>query len=190
VSGATKRRLFLAVDLDTETRHLLAACLAEHLEMSPLWKPVHPKNWHVTLRFLGWTTEVQRDLVMMHLAEQLDAESFGVRFGGLGAFPKPRKATVLWMGVDDGDRLDPIAAAAESAAVAAGFAPDDRPYHAHLTLARIRPQADVREILADFDACGIGFGVSAVTMYESFVEPGGTRYEPIDRLPLRPTGWR
>ena len=184
MSGATKRRLFLAVGLDGETRHLLAACLADHLEMAPSWKPVRPEDWHVTLRFLGWSTEVQRDLVMMYLADQLTASPFVARLEGLGAFPKPRKATVLWMGVDVADRLAPLAAASESAAIAAGFAPDDRPYHAHLTLARIRPQADVRGLVEEFDSCGVRFDVNAVTMYESFVEPGGTRYEPIDTLPL------
>jgi 2'-5' RNA ligase len=188
VSGAAGRRLFLAVGLDYVTRHLLAACLGDQLEMSPAWRPVRPENWHLTLRFLGWTTEVQRDLVMMHLAEQLEAAPFAARLDALGAFPKPRKATVLWMGVDAGDRLAPLAAAAESAAVAAGFAPEDRPYHAHLTLARIRPQTDVRELVEGFDACGVRFEVNAVTMYESFVVPGGTRYEPIDTIPLRPVG--
>jgi 2'-5' RNA ligase len=153
--------------------------------MSQLWRAVRPENWHVTLRFLGWTTEVQRDLVMMHLAEQLEAAPFSIRLSGLGAFPKPRKATVLWMGIDGSDLLAPLAAAAESAAVAAGFAAEDRPYHGHLTLARIRPQADLRGLVDEFDACRIGVSVDAVTMYESFVEPGGSRYEPIDSLPLR-----
>lgn len=188
MSKTSSRRLFLAVGLDRESAHLLEACLSEHLRLRPDWKLVPPQNWHVTLRFLGWTTEVQRDLVLMHLADALDASPFRLRLRGLGAFPKPRKATVLWMGVSADERLDPLAAASEGAAVAAGFVPEDRPYHAHLTLARIRPPEDLRGLVEAFDACEISFQVDAVTLYESHVAAGGARYEAIDRLPLAPAG--
>jgi len=188
VSGGSARRLFLAVGLDRESTHLLEACLSEHLRPGAEWRVVPPPNWHVTLRFLGWTTELQRDLVLMHLAEALDASPFRLRLQGLGAFPKPRKATVLWMGVSAGERLDPLAAASEEAAVAAGFVPEDRPYHAHLTLARIRPPEDLRGLVEAFDACEIPFSVDAVTLYESHVAAGGARYEAIDRLPLATAG--
>jgi len=179
-----KRRLFLAVGLDNETRDLLAACLADQLEIPGAWKAAPPPNWHLTLRFLGWATEMQRDLVLMHLAEQLDARPFVVKLDGLGAFPKPRRATVLWMGVRDDEALLPLAAAAESAAVAAGFVPEDRPYHPHLTLARIRPPADVTELVANFAECQIELAVGAITLFESLVEPGGARYEAVDYLDL------
>ena len=38
-----------------------------------------------------------------------------------------------------GDELGTLAAAAEEAAQAVGYEPEDRPYHPHLTLSRIRP---------------------------------------------------
>ena len=121
----------------------------------------------------------------MQIAERELPARFSVRVGGLGAFPRPTKATVLWLGVvDNSEGLSQLAAAAEGAAVAAGFATEERPYHAHLTLARMRPQVDVGELIAGFDECGFELEVAAITLFESHIDRGGARYEALDRIPL------
>ena len=58
-------------------------------------------------------------------------EPFTLSLGGGGAFPTARRASVLWLGVREGE--DALAE------LAAPFADDDRPFRAHLTLARVRP---------------------------------------------------
>ena len=185
MSDATKRRLFLAVEIDAETKALLGA----HLDANGLdaWpgRVVPPANWHITLRFLGWTSDLQRDLVLRSLAEASLPGSFRLRFGHLGAFPKPRRATVTWIGVPAGaEELGDLAAAAESAARDAGFTAEERPYHPHLTLSRVRPAVDVRELVDRFPAFDAAMRVDAVTMFESHLERGGARYEVLDRVGL------
>ena len=185
LSETGKRRLFLAVDLPHETRHLLGAVFDGVVDTPPSWRLVPAENWHVTLRFLGWTTEVQHEVILMHLASLVDIAPFRIQLRGLGAFPRARKATVLWIGVVGGaDGLATLAATSESAAQAAGMVPEERPYHAHLTVARIRPPADVTELLATTSVGPITVPVNEVTMFESIVEPGGARYVPIERISL------
>jgi 2'-5' RNA ligase len=180
-----KRRLFLAIGLDDETKHVIGAHLREHLPAGVPGKLAPPDNWHLTLRFLGWTTGDQGDRILHDVARTVDGGPFTVRFAALGAFPKPRRATVLWLGIDQGDHeLALVAGICEEAARDAGFAPEERPYHAHLTLSRLRPAADVTELIDRVPPCPMKMKVTAVQLYESHLGRGGARYEAVDTVEL------
>jgi RNA 2',3'-cyclic 3'-phosphodiesterase len=180
------RRIFVAVDLPPEARHLLAARLDDLLGGRAVpGKPVPPENWHVTLRFVGWADDPDVDRFTAGLAEARWGSGFRLRLGGLGAFPRPRRATVLWAGFDRGaERLDQLAAVAEETAHEAGFAPEDRPFHAHLTLSRIRPDQDVTPLVEGVPALGVGFEVRWITLFESVLGRGGPRYHELERFPI------
>jgi len=185
MTETSRRRLFLAAALDGPTRQLLAAHLEAHGGEALPGRVVPPRNWHITLRFLGWATEPQHDGVMRGLDESALPGPFVVRFGGLGAFPRQRKATVLWLGVEGGgDELGALAAAADDAAQNVGYAPEDRPYHPHLTLSRIRPPQDVTDLVEGFPPFVVKMPVTAVTLYESHLRKGGAVYEALDAVEL------
>jgi len=96
------------------------------------------ENWHVTLRFLGECGDHQTDLMMHSLSESISASPSRVWCDGLNAFPRPSRAGVVFVGVDDPTGiLDHLAAVCEEAAIDAGFEPEDRPYVPHLTLSRL-----------------------------------------------------
>jgi 2'-5' RNA ligase len=176
-------RLFVAIELTAAAR----AALASHLvPRSPFpGRPVPPDNWHLTLRFLGTTTTTQLDLVLGALDEGDLGPSFTMSLGALGAFPRGSRATVLWIGVDRGaDRLTELAAVAESAAVRAGFAPEDRPFHPHVTLSRVRPHQDVRPLLDAVPPLAVLQRVDEVVVYRSDLGDGPARYEVIERVPV------
>ena len=191
-----RERTFLAVALDDLSRHALAAHLDPHLgvfalddgappeRMTP-GRPVPIANWHLTLRFLGATTELQRDLVLGRLAQHHLPRPFRVRFGALGAFPRPDRASVLWLGVEGGaEDLADLAAVSEDAAQGAGFPPEDRPFHPHLTLSRIRPPEDIAPLLDAVPPSRTGMLVEAVTLFRTRLGGGPVRYEVIDEVPL------
>lgn len=179
-------RLFLAVALDDEVRHGLAAFLDRSLDGSSIpGKPVAPENWHVTLRFLGASSPEQADRVAGFLDERLSTPPFSISFAGLGAFPEPSRVGVLWLGIDRGAaELAEIADLCEEAAVAAGFNAHDRPFHAHLTLARLRPRRDVTPLVEGFPAFPLTQPVSEVVLFRSHFGGGGARYERLGALPL------
>jgi 2'-5' RNA ligase len=85
--------------------------------------------------------------------EALETAPLGPRFavvlGGLGAFPRPRRAGVLWVGVDEGAaELKRVAALVEEAARQAGFPAEKKPFSPHLTIARLHPARDLEETIA------------------------------------------
>jgi len=100
---------------------------------------------HLTLRFLGAVPDpaAAAEFVADSVRRR---EPFTLSLGGGGAFPDPRRASVLWLGVREGlDALTELATALAS--------PDDRPFRAHLTLARANPPRDLRQVVAALDAC-------------------------------------
>ena len=179
-------RMFLAVALDNETRHAVAAHLEAVLGDRRIpGRGVRPENWHITLRFLGDTSAVQADAIRAHLDQHLMVEPFRLRLSGLGGFPKQRKASVLWMGLTgDLEPLNALADECETAAVKAGLEPEGRPFHPHVTLSRIRPPSDVRGLIDEVPDAGIRLDVDAVTLYRSILGSGPARYEVIDRIAL------
>lgn len=175
-------RVFAAVPLPTEIR----MALAERLSSIDIpGKVAPPENWHLTLRFLGQVDEVAYERFLGLLSSADLGQRFKVRFGGLGAFPKASRATVMWVGVEQGSSdLERLAGVCEDAAQGAGLPPEDRPFRPHLTLSRIRPPENVRSRIDTFEAIDIGWRCESVVVYQSRQGPAGTRYEPLETVPL------
>ncbi|MEX1135078.1 MAG: RNA 2',3'-cyclic phosphodiesterase [Acidimicrobiia bacterium] len=176
-------RVFAAIPMPAEVRLALDEKLQQHLLPG---KVAPPENWHFTLRFLGNVDEVtyQRFLAELDTADL--GRRFRVALSGLGAFPNPKRATVLWVGVSQGeDEMSELALTTEEAAQAAGLPPEDRPFHPHLTLSRIRPQVDVTTLIESFGDTGIGWRCETMVVYRSQLGRAGARYEILEIFNLR-----
>jgi 2'-5' RNA ligase len=177
-------RLFVAGPLTDDVRHRLAHLLVEAVPHGLPGRPVRPENWHLTLRFLGEVGEVEADRLMAALDLASLGRPFQVGWSGLGAFPRPSRATVLWVGMDRGaDQAVALAEAVEAAVVSSGLEPADRPFRAHLTVSRIRPHQDVTPIVESV-SLQVTMPVDRVVLYRSHLDRGGARYEEIGSFPL------
>ena len=157
-------------------------------------RPVPVGNFHFTLRFAGTAgrTVAERWLAALDQAEK--PAPFRAGLGGLGAFPKPSRAAVAWLGAEGGrEGLERLAAVAEEAARAAGLPPEERPFHPHVTLARIRPPADLRAAGAGGRdepsgsarvRLGVKMAVREMVLYRSFLGGKPARYEILETFPL------
>lgn len=175
-------KVFVGVDLTHEARLALAASLAD---VDIPGKPAPPQNWHITLRYIGAMDEVSVDRLLAGLDEAQLGDGFTLRVSGLGAFPKPARATVLFVGLDAGsEQLAGLAESVQEVVDGIGLGREDRPFVGHVTLARIRPPADVRELIERAELPPIPIPVEAVTVFESIQVDRGTEYRPIERLPL------
>jgi 2'-5' RNA ligase len=179
-------RLFLGVPLPDDVRAALREHLARAFPGGVPGRAVVPASWHLTLRFLGDTDAEQH----RRLSGAVRAAELGGRFhmelGKLGAFPRPRRAAVLWVGVDEGaEELRRLAAACEEAARHAGFAPERKPYSPHLTLARVQPPRDLEEVVAAAPRFGARMEVDAAVLFRSHLGGGPPKYEVLERFTLR-----
>ena len=180
-------RLFLAVPLTDSARVEIEDGLRELLAGSDLpGRAVHPDNWHLTLRFLG-NTGPEEWLQLVKEIEGVDlGTGFTLEFGGLGAFPRPERARVLWLGVEQGaEELGRLAATVEQAVRRGGFTAEEKPFRAHLTLSRIQPPRSVAALLASGALLGVRMPVGRVVLYRSHLGRGRPRYEEVASFPLR-----
>lgn len=174
-------RVFAGVPLPPEVRLALAGRIAD-LEIPGKLAP--PENWHLTLRFLGNVDPVTYERFLAGLEGIEGQPSFQIALNHFGAFPRAKKATVVWAGLKRGAgelaRLNEIA---EDASIGAGVEAEERPYHAHLTLARIRPPADVRWL--EEEDLDLGWECDRVVVFRSHLGGGPARYEPLETFGLR-----
>ena len=146
-----------------------------------------PENLHVTLKFLGQVDAAKLSDFAQELAAALRAiPGFDIRLRGFGAFPSPRDAQVIWVGVDDpAHRLGQVAAITEEVAARTAVAgdplPGKRPFRAHVTVGRLprRARRSVDAAAALAPAAEQAFGqvtVSEVHVYESITGGEASTY--------------
>jgi RNA 2',3'-cyclic 3'-phosphodiesterase len=194
----TTRRLFVAVPLDEPALRAVADLVARIRadrerdapgERDVRW--VRMDGLHLTLRFLGPTPEEQVGAVAEAVRRaSTGQDSFEFAIDGGGAFPNPRRPRTLWLAVTEGVvELAALATAVNRELVTAGWPTDDRPYRAHLTVARsdgIRAGADVARRLAEgAEGIGVRSVADQLVLFESITGRGPARYEPLETVPLR-----
>ena len=183
--GDPAGRLFVAVPLPDEARREVDARLRAAVQDGLPGRAVPVASWHLTLRFLGATRVKQLAVLRDHLRSTELGAPIDVRFGGMGAFPHARSARVLWIGVDEGAaRLAELARIAEAAARAAGFAPEQKPWKPHLTVARIQPPRNVARLIERVPPLDVRMQVREIVIFRSHLGNGPARYEAVERFAL------
>ena len=145
------------------------------------------ERYHLTLQFLGPVRELAP--VVGGLAAAVEGcVAFPVRLGGAGAFPKPGRARVVWMGTAaGGPELVALAGAVAGGLRPFGYEPDRKEFHPHLTLARLKVPDNVSDVLAAIGRQAVGetFTVGEVLLYQSQLSSVGPTYTVLERFRLR-----
>ncbi|MGQ0613059.1 MAG: RNA 2',3'-cyclic phosphodiesterase [Planctomycetaceae bacterium] len=173
-------RAFFALPLPPELCEVLAA----RSRAVPGLRAQQPGTIHLTLRFLGEIEEAGP------LAEAVGPAArafrpFDLELIGLGVFPHPGAARVLWAGVGGGaGEAIALAAAVEAALEPLGFPREARAFRPHVTLGRFpRP----RRVPAPFLAVGPALGTARadrLILYRSTLTPQGALHHPAAVLSL------
>ncbi len=177
-------RLFYAVPLPEVTRSEIQRAIGVAPAVAGArWVP--PENLHLTLRFLGDTDSARRASLEEAVRELQLPPPFSIRLRGWGAFPRPARADVLWIGVEDHEgALRTAAEQLEAAARAAGFVPEERPFRPHLTAARLRPPADLRRVLPTLPPVDATVPVDRLALVRSTLGHGPAVYDEVGILRL------
>jgi len=190
-------RCFVAVPLPAELRARLQGAVETWRAepMAPDLRWTDPAGWHLTLAFLGWVAVEELSAVERAVAEAASrgmAQSLAT--GGLGVFPTPRRARVLWYGVTyEHGSLRALAEDVRSRLIPrvprlAG----ESPFRAHVTLARARAERGI-DLSAWLEAHAAPPGaipVDRLILYRSHLGGRGpARYEALGFAPLGGAGW-
>jgi 2'-5' RNA ligase len=179
----------------------LFVCIRPDAQALQAWEqfrqkcPVWPLRWipaeslHITLKFLGETTvDLQPKLVaVLENATTKIPMLLGLKHGGI--FPAKGPASIFWAGVDgEVGKLTQLASSVEQACTSLGFKAEPRPFHPHITVARIRSDHDVgkktqwlhrayQEWIAKFES--LPFAVNKMILMKSSLSANGAQYEEI-----------
>jgi 2'-5' RNA ligase len=167
-------RLFIGLPVPPElARALVRFTQSMEIPKTPL---TPPENIHLTLVFLGEVAELTVPLIDRELSE-LTFAPFHLQLTGLSTF---QRAGVLFAEIEPARALLQLQARVAASMARCGFAPEDRPYHPHLTLARFRGPLR-RKVSVLPASLQRGFPVDAVNLYRSSLSPNGSHYEVLVR---------
>ncbi len=184
-------RSFIAIELPEPAKEFLGELSHRLRSFGGDVKWVRADGMHVTLRFLGG---VNRDLISI-LERELapvfsDYSPCGLSLSGVGCFPNLRNPRVIWVGVDDPtDTLVSLASEIEDRLALLGFKRENRAFHAHITLGRVRSSrrsSDLSEGIRQLsDASGPSFIASRATLFRSILQPSGAEHTPLHYFHFR-----
>lgn len=181
-------RVFCAVELPSEVR----ARAVDHITRLSAAMPYARVGWerieklHITLKFLGEIASSQIEVLSDAASRAVQrTRPFNLALEGAGAFPPRGVPRILWLGINDSSgALSELQSQLEEECERAGFAREERPFHPHLTIARIRTPRAARQLARIHQELGfeaIEFHVTELLVMQSELAAGGSHYTEISR---------
>lgn len=201
MSGERSIRLFVAVELPDAWKQGLAglqertkAALAADgftADLKPRW--IRPEGIHLTLKFIGEVEPERLASIQEALARAVTRPpGIALALGRPGTFADRRAPRVLWagLGATPDNALDSLVERIEAALAALDVRRERRPFRPHLTLARLPDGASeaqrrrAAELAVAVEPPAVeAFQVAKVSLMQSFLGPGGARYERLATWP-------
>ena len=149
-----------------------------------------PEKIHLTLKFFGNIEESRIDPIFKSIEEPVRKTLlFSLKVRGVGAFPQLKNPRVIWIGlVDERKVLTSFQEQIETQLEKIGIQPEDRPFHPHLTLGRMRSSRGKEGLLGKMEKHKEEeFGelqVNRVVLFKSDLKPSGPIYAALRELGL------
>lgn len=151
-------------------------------------KWVEEGNLHVTLKFLGEVADEKVGDVCGKIEEAVGTvQPFELEIAGVGAFPSKARPSVIWIGTLSGsEELKETSRLVEDSLEQIGFKREQKGFHGHITIGRVRRGVHGRQIAAGLAAADLGtlgsFCVDSVSVMKSDLRPSGPVYSVLKRI--------
>ena len=191
LAGDEVLRAFIALDLDAQVRVRLADLQAELRQIScrVSWAP--PRNIHLTLVFLGDLFGAQVPELVAALDEIAScAAPFSMGVAGVDAFGPPAAPRIVWAGIEEATgALRALQDRTAMVVRSLGFQLEDRPFHPHLTLGRVRDRRGAAELTSRLSSLkNVPYGqveVKELLLMRSRLVPQGAEYSLLHASALK-----
>jgi 2'-5' RNA ligase len=185
-------RVFIGVELPSDIREKLFSLQQQFKKTLPPMNWVRLESIHLTLKFLGYV-EPSRISQLLSVLEPIgrNQQSFSIAVKGLGVFPRVQYPRILWVGIEGKTQaLQEVVLEIEAALDPLGFSPEEKPYHPHLTLARIKREnatvgsALVKNRILENDQLIGTWTIERFTLFQSDLDSSGAIYTPLGTVQL------
>lgn len=153
---------------------------------------VNTQNMHLTIQFLGEFKQTDVPFIKSQLQQAMvSIKPFELHIQRMGAFPSPSRAKVIWLGIDPQPMLVDLFNLVTSQTKRLGYPPEGRPFSAHITLGRVKPDvspddfAKIKSTILAQEKIEIGTQtVNDLHFIKSDLTPNGPQYRDIFVLPF------
>jgi 2'-5' RNA ligase len=178
-------RLFVGLAVDERVKETLERLMLRLRAKDDGLRWSTPDQWHVTLVFLGEVDDEARARLVRELGE-VRQSALTLRMEKVGVF---ERSGILHAEVEVSAELLRLHEAVAAAVRRVGLEVEERPYRAHITLARARNR-DGRKTIAQLQRSAeqqrlsVNWKAAEFLLYESQLSPRGSRYVVRERFGL------
>ena len=178
-------RSFIAIAVPESVLKSCQDIMVQLRNLNPQGRFAKTQSIHLTLQFLGDIEEEQ----IPGIAEILEQAGKGVtpfdlEVGRLGVFPHLTHPRVVWIGVEPVDALMTLQSKIQQGLEPLGFPKENRDFHPHLTLLRLKSRKNLRQLAQYIDTEGPGLRAGVIKaeqihLYQSILKPQGAEYRKL-----------
>jgi 2'-5' RNA ligase len=164
------RRIFIAMDIDANLKKAIHSFTRKAFSGHDRIRIIPPENLHITLKFIGDTSEDEVESIKKIIGESVSAHK---------AFE--------YIGINEGfSGFSGVYHSLEKELSNIGIEKEHRGFDPHITAARIKNPFDISSIARITAAFDKGRSkADSVTLYESILSRQGARYIIIERFVLK-----
>lgn len=176
-------RLFIGMPLSDEATRALSQLTMRLRSRDDGWRWSAPESWHITLQFLGNTSQEQCACIVALLRE-LHLPSVSIIPESFGFFAR---AGIFYLEVRSTEPIIALQQSVTAATAPCGFIAENRPYQPHVTLARIKGKHGIHSLSRLKAQLPLAphftsFLAEDFLLYESFTDLAGSRYQVRERF--------
>lgn len=181
-------RAFIAIDLDEALKKSLADFVEELRPLARNVRWVGRPGMHLTLKFLGEIAEADVCGISSALEEiGRRQRPFPLVLQGTGAFPPGRRIPrVFWVGVAPVPALISLQEEIENEMGKRDFERENRPYHPHLTLGRVKSPEPLDPLILELqrhkERLFGEMNVQRFILFRSVLRPSGAEYTILKEM--------
>lgn len=186
-----RTRTFVALPVSAAVKQLAAHWMQRLGQVADSVKWVAAENLHLTLKFLGEVPTVELAEICQRVTSAVAAlQPLEIECDHVGAFPNSSRPRTLWLGIGAGSQqVSQLQESVERGLNQLGFRQEQRQYHPHITLGRLRSSpASSPELTSLLEPADFGTPVTClveqVVVVASQKSREGPHYQRLATIPL------
>jgi RNA 2',3'-cyclic 3'-phosphodiesterase len=181
-------RTFIALPLPSDVISGMAEVQRQLRDSGAEVKWDGPEKFHITLKFLGDIDS----LLVPEITDQLkksigNSPAFELNFVKLGGFPNIDRPRVVWIGATESQQILQLQSQVERVCTSLGFGTDDRAFHTHITLGRVKGNRHLERLTASLKSITFEPLLARCTevhFVRSELRPTGSVYTLLNSIPF------
>ncbi len=178
-------RAFIAIAVPESVLKSCQDIMVQLRNLNPQGRFAKTQSIHLTLQFLGNVEEEQIPGIT-EILEQAGkgVTPFDLEVGRLGVFPHLTHPRVVWIGVEPVEALMTLQSKIQRGLEPLGFPKENRDFHPHLTLLRLKSRKNLRRLAQYIETEGPGLRAGVIQaeqvhLYQSILKPQGAEYRQL-----------